>query len=721
MSDTSPARATPLSTTVSSVRWNALVLAPGSPLPIGAWLSGNGVNFSLFSRNATAVELLLFESATDRLPAATIKLDPVRNHTGDIWHVWVADLQEGQAYAYRVDGEYAPQKGMRFNRNKVLLDPYGRAFSGISTMDVDRALGYDPQSPDLDLSFSSDDNVASAARSVVVNPGFDWRGDLPIRRPWSQTIIYETHVRGLTVHPSSGVAHRGCYRGVVEKIPYFKQLGITAIELLPVQEFNENEMRRLNPIDGQPLRNYWGYNSVGFFAPKGSYASDYTAGAQVAEFKEMVRELHAAGIEVILDIALTHSAENNELGPTLSFRGIENSIYYLLADGGRRYLDFSGCGNTLNCNHPVVREFILDCLRHWAVEMHVDGFRFDLAAILGRDESGRLAGNAPLLERIAEEPILRGLKLIAEAWDAGGAYLVGGFPGLRWSEWNGRYRDEVRRFWRGDPGMAGAFASRLCGSADIYQREGRQPLNSINFVTCHDGFTLADLVSYEHKHNQANGEANRDGTNDNFSHNFGVEGETTDAAINALRLRQRKNLLATLMLSRGVPMLLGGDEFGRTQRGNNNAYCQDNEISWYDWTLLERNRELFRFVQELIAFRQEHFVVARESFYTADEVIWFNPQGDYPDWAATGSTLGCVIHDIQPPHESLCLLANASAATVEFHPPAPAPGFSSWRVVIDTAAPSPADIVPISQARPLTLPPRVVAAPHSFVMLISTK
>jgi len=681
---------------------------------MGAWPDDHGVNFSIFSRHASSVQLLLYGSSQDE-PLATIALDPSQHRTGDIWHIWVAGISPGQCYAYRIDGAYEPWTGLRFNQNKLTIDPYARALVGLSSADFERARGYDPNSPDVDLSFSVEDNSSCAAKAIVTRRSHDWCGDRPLKHAWKDTIIYETHVRGFTIDPSSNVEHRGTYRGLVEKIPYLKTLGVTAVELLPIQEFNENNMQRSTLLTGDRVRNYWGYDSVAFFAPKESYSSSTGLAAQVLEFKEMVRELHAADIEVILDIALTHTAEGNEIGPTLHFRGLENPIYYLLSDGGRRYKNYSGCGNTLNCNHPVVREFILDCLRYWAVEMHIDGFRFDLAAILGRGEDGNLTSNAPLLERVAEEPILRDVKLIAEAWDAGGAYLVGAFPGLRWSEWNGRYRDDVRRFWRGDPAMAAALASRLCGSADIYQRAGREPLNSINFVTCHDGFTLKDLVSYERKHNQANGEDNRDGTDANFSRNYGVEGEAVDPGIRARRMRQMKNLLATLMLSRGVPMLLGGDEFGRTQSGNNNAYCQDNEISWYDWRLLGTNQELFRFARELIAFRKAHPVLSREEFYTPEEVSWFNASGLSPDWSAPDPVLSCVIHDAKATGDALCLLANAAEERVEFRIPPPPLG-RSWRRVIDTAVVDGSDIVAPAAALELS-EMRVSLADHSLVVL----
>ncbi len=468
-------------------------------------------------------------------------------------------------------------------------------------------------------------------KCVFTHDHFDWHDDRPLRHPWSKTVIYEMHVRGFTIHPNSGVEHPGTYRGLMEKIPYLQDLGVTAVELMPVHEFNERQVSGINPQTGKPLRDYWGYDPVAFFAPKASYSSAGGLGQQKLEFKEMVRALHRAGIEVILDVVFNHTAEGNELGPTLCFRGIDNAIFYMLESDKRYYKNYTGTGNTINANHPVVRDHILAALRYWMVEMHVDGFRFDLASVLGRDGSGKLLANAPLLERIAEDPILRDVKIVAEAWDAAGAYQVGSFSERRWAEWNGRYRDDVRRFWRGDDGMLGAFASRICGSADIYTKSGKGPESSINFVTCHDGFTLNDLVSYCGKHNEANGENNHDGTDANFSENYGAEGETTDAGIETLRKGQIKNFLLTLLISRGVPMLLGGDEFRRTQGGNNNAYCQDNKTSWHDWSCSgAAQSEIFRFTRDMIAFRRAHPILSKEQFYTDAEIHWFGPQGDCP-------------------------------------------------------------------------------------------
>jgi isoamylase len=472
---------------------------PGSPLPLGTQEWGRGVNFSIFSRYASRVRLELFDHPEDAAPARVIDLDSARNRTGDVWHVWVKGIGPGQIYAYRVDGPYKPAEGHRFNFNRLLLDPFATAISRLPPWDFASACGYDPSAPEQDLSFSKLDNSKSMPKCVFVNEPFDWAGDQPPRHPWSKTVIYEAHVRGFTIHPKSGVDHPGTYRGLMEKIPYLKALGVTAVELMPVQEFNETSVTRSNPQTRQPLRNYWGYDPVAFFAPKASYSSSGGLGQQKLEFKEMVRAFHNAGVEVILDVVFNHTAEGDELGPTLCFRGMDNAIFYTLAGDKRYYKNYTGTGNTINANHPVVRDHILAALRYWMVEMHVDGFRFDLASVLGRDGAGKLLANAPLLERIAEDPILRDVKIIAEAWDAAGAYQVGSFSERRWAEWNGRYRDDVRRFWRGDDGMLGLFASRICGSADIYSKSGKGPEGSINFVTCHDGFTLNDLHQEIHR------------------------------------------------------------------------------------------------------------------------------------------------------------------------------------------------------------------------------
>lgn len=664
----------------------------GNPLPIGgAHQQGRGVNFVLFSRHATGVRLELYQNSNDSSPSRIIDFDPVRHRTGDVWHVWVRGIPAGQLYGYRIEGPYLPEEGHRFNPHKLLLDPYARAIAGVVNWDFLAARGYDSSSSQTDLSFSKIDNAGTTPKCIFTHDHFDWELDSPPKHSASDTVIYETHVRGFTIHPSSGVAHPGTFSGLIEKIPYLHNLGVTAIELMPVLEFNENESNRLNPITGERLKNYWGYNHVAFFATKQSYSIAGPQGQQTEEFREMVKAFHRAGIEVILDIVLNHTAEGDELGPTISLRGIENSIFYMLQENGLRYYkNFSGVGNTLNANHPVVREFVRNVLRYWVMHMHVDGFRFDLASILGRDEHGNILRNAPLLEDIAEDPILRDVKIIAEAWDAGGAYQVGSFSTTRWTEWNGRFRDDVRRFWAGDAGMIGSFASRICGSSDLYQSSGKGPASSLNFLTCHDGFTLNDLVSYRLKHNDENGEYNRDGTDANYSDNCGVEGPSQDPGIEGMRNRLIKNFLLTLFISRGVPMLLGGDEFRRTQRGNNNAYCQDNEVSWFDWSLLETHKEIQRFTRAMIAFRRAHPVLRREKFYTDADIEWLAPNGAAPDWAhQRQNSFACLILGQTEP--DLFLLFNADSRSVDFSIPA-LRGGKVWRLAVDTSRTAPDDL-----------------------------
>ena len=504
-------------------------------------------------------------------------------------------------------------------------------------------------------------------------------------------MIYETHVRGFTIHPSSKVELPGTFIGLTEKIPYLKDLGVTAIELMPVLEFNENELQSLNPVTGEKLKNYWGYNPVAYFAPKQSYSFEGSRWRQTVEFREMVKAFHRAGIEVILDIVLNHTAENNELGPTICLRGVENSIFYMLQENHRRYYkDFTGVGNTVNANHPVVREFVRNVLRYWVMDMHIDGFRFDLASVLGRDEHGNIRCDAPLLEGIAEDPILRDVKIIAEAWDAGGAYQVGSFSSKRWTEWNGRFRDDVRRFWVGDAGMIGPFASRICGSSDLYQKSCKGPASSLNFVTCHDGFTLNDLVSYNQKHNNENGEFSRDGSDFNYSDNCGVEGPSQDPGVERMRNRMIKNFLLSLFISRGVPMLLGGDEFRRTQRGNNNAYCQDNEVSWFDWSLLETHDEIHRFTRGMIAFRRAHLVLRAENFYSDKDIKWFAPNGAIPDWMdPRQKSFACLILGKTEP--DLFILFNADTTSVDFSIPVLPPG-KMWHLAVDTSRSAPDDL-----------------------------
>ena len=686
-------------------------------MPLGAHESGSGVNFAIFTRNATRVRLEFFHRPEDAAPALAIDLDPARNRTGDIWHIWVKGIASAQLYAYRIDGPYEPYAGHRFNVRNLLLDPFATAISHQPHWDFTAALGYDPSSPEKDLAPSTLDNAGKMPKCVYSTHPFDWADDQPPRHPWSKTIIYETHVRGFTIDPRSGVEHPGTFRGLMEKIPHLKALGVTAVELMPIQEFNESSVTRRNPLTDQRLSTYWGYDSIAFFAPKASYCSSGSLGQQTCEFKELVQALHKAGIEVILDMVFNHTAEGNELGPTLCFRGMDNAIFYSLADDKRHYKDFAGTGNTVNANHPVVRDHILAALRYWVVEMHVDGFRFDEASVLDRDSTGKLLTKSPLLGRIAEDPILRRIKIIAEAWDAAGAYEVGNFSERRWAEWNGHYRDDVRRFWRGDDGMLGQFASRIGGSADIYAGSGKSPASSVNFVTCHDGFTLNDLVSYEGKHNEANGEQGQDGIDANFSCNHGVEGGSKDAGVESVRKRQIRNFLLSLLVSRGVPMLLGGDEFRRTQGGNNNAYCQDNAISWLDWSMLDEHQGIYRFAQGMIAFRLAHPILCHERFYTGAEMRWFDARGGQPAWTDQAARSFCGLID-EGRQRALLLLFNAGADAVDVQVPAPPDG-TPWRMAVDTFEETPLGF-PAAGAEPLLEHPRTyLLRPRSSAILLA--
>jgi isoamylase len=567
----------------SNIRYK---LRPGKPTPFGATLVPGGVNFAIYSSHAAKCWLVLFDKGAPE-PKAEIPF-PDGFRIGNVWSMVVFDLDiETTEYGFRMDGPYDPQHGQRFDKTKVLMDPYARAISG---RDIWGSV------PDWHNSFQH--------RSRLVYDDFDWGDDHPLEIPMEDIVIYEMHVRGFTRHPSSGVKFPGTFAGIRQKIPYLKELGINCIEMMPIYEFDEFENSRQHPETGELLMNYWGYSTVGFFAPKAGYAATGKMSMQVDELKALIKELHRNGIEVILDVVFNHTAEGNENGPYISFRGLDNSIYYMLTPDGY-YFNFSGTGNTLNCNNPVVRNMVLDCLRYWAAEYHIDGFRFDLASILGRAPSGAPLSNPPLLESLAFDPILAKCKLIAEAWDAGGLYQVGTFPAYgRWAEWNGKYRDTIRKFLKGEEGQVGEMAQRLAGSPDLYATRG--PTASINFITAHDGFTLYDLVSFNGKHNDANGENNQDGSNDNESWNCGWEGPSTDPAVNALRKKQMKNAMAMLMVSQGVPMILMGDEIARTQMGNNNAYCHDNEISWLDWSLQEPHQDLQRFFQYCIAFRKSH-------------------------------------------------------------------------------------------------------------------
>lgn len=669
---------------------------PGRPLPLGANFHNGGVQFSIISRYAQSVDLLLFYDEKPDSAYLTINLDNVKNRTGDIWHIWIDEIDEGQLYGYRMDGKYDPENGYRFNKNMMLIDPYARAISGNFIWDFTKSRGYDHTSEKKDLQIRETENINYVPRSIVIKEQMDTE-DAPINIRPRDTIIYELHVKGFTIDDSANVPNPGTFRGLIEKIPYLKDLGITSVELMPVQEFDEYENININPETGERLKNYWGYSTLAFLAPNNNYSSSGTMGQQVTEFREMVKSLHSAGIEVILDIVFNHTCEGDQNGPTLSFRGIDNQIYYILENNKRYYQNYSGCGNTFNCNHPVVRDFILSCLRYWVIEMRVDGFRFDLASILGRDENGSILNNPPLIDIIEEDPILRNTKIIAEAWDAAGAYQLGKFPG-RWAEWNGKYRDDVRRFWRGDPMSRGDFATRITGSSDLYDNGGRGPYQSINFVTCHDGFTLSDLVSFNYKHNLSNGENNRDGDNNNISHNFGIEGTETTPYIESMRLRQIKNFLATLMLSQGIPMMLAGDEFRRTQKGNNNAYCQDNEISWINWELLERNKELFAFTSKMINFRKKHQILRMNSYFkgyahegfTVSDISWYDFDGKEPDWKADSHTIALLLNgDYANIHETgrdedIYMIFNSSMLSRMFAVPM-APSGRKWRIFADTS------------------------------------
>jgi glycogen operon protein len=648
------------------------------------------VRFAVFARHATRVWLEIYARPKDSEPVERYELTGAEYRIGDIWCAFLEGLGEGTLYGFRAEGPYEPSRGHRYNPYKLLLDPYARAVTGSFDWRLADARGFDPMGPEHALAQSRLDSAGGCPKCIVLDDRFDWEGDRPPRVPWDRTVIYELHVRGFTADPSSRVPHPGTYRGLMERIPYLQRLGVTAVELLPVQEFDHRENPKQNPLTGEWLGNYWGYSTVCFFAPVSRYSSAGGLGGQVHEFKELVKALHRAGIEVILDVVFNHTSEGDETGPTLCFRGLDNLVYYMLEEDLARYKNYSGCGNTFNCNHPLVRDFILDSLRYWVVEMHVDGFRFDLASVLGRDPKGELLANPPLVERIAEDPVLAGRKIIAEAWDAAGAYQVGSFPGERWAEWNGRYRDDTRRFWRGEEGQVPSLATRLAGSSDLYQTSGRSPLHSINFVTCHDGFTLADLVSYERKRNLANGEDNRDGADDNLSWNCGVEGETADPGILELRRRQARNFLTTLLLSQGVPMLLAGDELGRTQGGNNNAYCQDNPTSWVDWSEIELREPLIDFVSGLIALRQRFAALRRSDFFTGNprldgrpDVSWHSTRLGESPFGRENHCLACHLSALEEGEPELYLMLNGGGADETFELPGPAAG--EWRRLVDTA------------------------------------
>ncbi len=666
-------------------------LWPGQPYPLGANYDGLGTNFSIFSDVAEAVELCLFDEDGKEERAELTEVDAL------CWHGYAPNVGPGQRYGFRVHGPYDPPAGHRCNPSKLLLDPYAKAVDG-EVRWGQAVFGYDFDDPEQR---NDDDSAPFVPRSVVVNPYFDWGEDRHPRTPWHETVVYETHVRGLTIrHPDLDPDLRGSYAGLGSPpvIDYLNRLGVTAVELLPVHQFVQD-----STLVERGLRNYWGYNSIGYLAPHNGYSFTGTGGQQVQEFKAMVRALHQAGIEVILDVVYNHTAEGNQLGPTLSFRGIDNASYYRLADDRRFYQDYTGTGNSLNMRTPHVLQLIMDSLRYWVLEMHVDGFRFDLAATLARElhDVDRLSA---FFDLIQQDPVVSQVKLIAEPWDVGeGGYQVGNFPPL-WSEWNGKYRDCVRDYWRGEPATLAELAYRLTGSSDLYESSGRRPYASINFVTCHDGFTLADLVSYNAKHNEANGEGNRDGTDDNRSWNCGVEGPTEDPAIVALRRRQQRNFLTTLLVSQGIPMICGGDEVGRTQGGNNNAYCQDNEVSWYDWERIDEG--LLDFTRRLVALRREHPVFRRRRFFYGQrlhgsevtDIGWFRPDGtlmNEEDWReGLAKSIGVFLNGEAIPSPdprgepvtdaSFLLLLNAHDEPIDFTLPKGDWG-QEWEVLIDTS------------------------------------
>ena len=656
----------------------------GKPFPFGATRVSGGINFSIFSSCATSCTLVLFVKDAPQ-PMVEIPF-PEEFKIGHVYCMVVFDLDyENIEYGYRLDGVNDFHRGHWFNQKKILSDPYAKIIGGRDVWGM-----------------TPDGHDTYQHRSRISIDDFDWEGDRPLEIPAEDLIIYEMHVRSFTRHSSSGVKHPGTFAAIREKIPYLKELGVNAIELMPIFEFDEFENSKPNHETGETLLNYWGYSSVGFFAPKAGYAATGKLGMQVDELKNLIKELHRNGIEVILDVVFNHTAEGNEQGPYISFRGIDNKTYYMLTPEGY-YYNFSGCGNTLNCNNPIVRNLVLDCLRYWASEYHIDGFRFDLASILGRDPWGAPLANPPLLETLAFDPILAKCKLIAEAWDAGGLYQVGSFPAYgRWGEWNGKYRDSIRQFLKGE-GNVGDMAQRLQGSPDLYAASGRSPATSINFITAHDGFTLADLVSYNYKHNYANGESNKDGTNDNYSWNCGAEGATEDIGINTLRNRQMRNAIALLMVSQGIPMLLMGDEIGRTKKGNNNTYCHDNELNWLDWNLLQQNSDLFRFVKNCIAWRKAHPVLRnRQHFQNRDyvdsgyaDITWHGTQAWQANWSNDVRTLAfmlCGKHALQGSIEDdyIYVAMNMHWESHWFAIPG-LPLSMQWHVFVNTGCSSPGD------------------------------
>ncbi len=679
---------------------------PGSQYPPGATPDENGINFCIFSRNAEQVELRLYKSATCAKPFQVIALDPHTHRTFFFWHIYVEKLPLGTHYTWRVDGPGETRyTGFRFDKRYELLDPWAKAITDTRW--------------DRRKSIKEKTSLGRSMRAIAVKNDYDWENDKPINHAMEDSIIYELHVGGFTLDPSSNVKHPGTFSGLIEKIPYLKELGITDVELMPVMAFDEQDVP--DSVAARNLKNYWGYSTHSFFSPHPRYCVSSKAGNPANDFRDMVKAFHQQDIGVVLDVVINHTSEGNEHGPTINFKGLFNEIFYHLDEHDkRRYRDYTGCGNTINCNHPMVTRYLMSCLGYWVKQMHVDGFRFDLASVFSRGENGHPLYNAPLPWNIEFSRSLAHTKVIAEAWDAAGLYQVGAFPGYRWSEWNGRYRDIIRRFIRGDKGIISDVATCISGSSDMYEHEGKLPINSINFVTCHDGFTLYDLVSYNHKHNEVNGENNRDGHNDNLSWNCGVEGPTHDIQIETLRRRQAKNIMAILFLSQGVPMIQAGDEILRTQRGNNNAYCQNNALTWFDWRMLEQRQDMFRFVKALISFRKRNASLRRRQFLTGTkmpgsplpDITWHGPRLNEPLWDDPDAQILGFTLAAQAPREShLHVVMNMSPSTCTTFLPEIIG--TPWFLAIDTFAPSPSDIIPPEKQKPLkvnthTLGPRSI-------------
>ncbi|PSW19047.1 glycogen debranching enzyme GlgX [Photobacterium sanctipauli] len=683
---------------------NEVYTWPGEAFPLGASVKQNGVNFSLYSKDATRVTLHLFASADAASPQHSFELNPSIHKRGHYWFIFVGNIGHGQVYGFQVDGPWLPEKGLRFDKDKVLIDPYSQAICFGRNYSRERAIG-------------PGRNMDASMKSIVVDQSdFDWQDVMAPRHSLNDTVIYEMHVGGFTKHPSSGVdkGKRGTFAGIIDKIPYLKEMGVTAVELMPVQQFDVNDAP-------QGRQNYWGYSPINFFAVHAGYSVENDPLAAINEFKTLVRELHRADIEVILDVVFNHTAEGDENGPTFCFKGLQNGAYYITDKETGNYANYSGCGNTCNANHSVLRRMIIDALHFWVTEMHVDGFRFDLASVLARDSNGHPMKEPPLLWTIDTDPILCSTKIIAEAWDAAGLYQVGSFIGDRWNEWNGKYRDDIRAFWRGDSGTVSRFASRVLGSPDIYCSRHHSPHRSVNFITAHDGFTLNDLVSYSEKHNLANGEGNNDGDNHNISSNYGVEGPTINKEIEEMRNRQCKNMLTTLFLSLGTPMLNMGDEVRRTQQGNNNAYCQDNEISWFDWSLLDKHQDMLRFVTGLSQIRRAEPTIDWNMHISLSSVVddvqirWHGLQPDQPDWSEDSHSLALTVnHPIT--QDELYVICNAYWDPLEFT--LPDRRNSEWHLLVNTAKSSPYDIYLPDEA-PIYPHDTILATGRSMIVMVA--